>query len=120
MSEQHDVGQEPDTDLRDEFVAFSAAVVVTLRSALAVAWHDVADIIEDLKRTATDPDLPEYLMVFGPSLKERFWERLAGCLEQLEAAKTSGDLFPADDFLQETFGAFLWQMNITSGHLPDS
>lgn len=118
MSEQQDAVVELDADVRDEFIAFSAAVLVTLQSALEVGWRDMGDIIDDLKRTAADPDLPEYLMVLGPCLKVRFWDRLAGCLEQLEAVKTSGDLFPADEFLRETFGAFLWQMGVTSGHLP--
>ncbi|MYG87450.1 MAG: hypothetical protein F4190_02835 [Acidimicrobiales bacterium] len=109
---QHPIWQESGDDPEREFVAFTAAVLITLRSALAVAWDDLPDIVDDIKRAIDNPDLPEELMVLSPTLKQRVRERVNECVEHLEKMPTSSDLFPADDFLVDEFGAFVWRLNL--------
>ena len=75
-SGQHPIWQEADDDQWDEFVAFAAATLVTLRSALAVAWDHVPDIVAELERAANSSGLPEDLMVFSPSRTQRVRERV--------------------------------------------
>ena len=109
---QHPIRQEPADDQQREFVAFAAAVLITLRSALAVAWDDLPDIVDDVKRAIDNPDLPEDLMVLSPMLKQRVRERVNECVEHLERMPTSGDLFPSDDFLVDEFGALMWRLDL--------
>ena len=109
---QHPIWQESSDDHEREFVAFTAAVLITLRSALAVAWDDLPDIVDDIKRAIDNPDLPEDLMVFPPTLKQRVRERVNECVEHLEKMPTSSDLFPSDDFLVDEFGAFVWRLKL--------
>lgn len=109
---QHPIWQEPASDQDNEFVAFTAAVLITLRSALAVAWDNIPDIAGDIKRAIDNPDLPEDLMVLSPTLKQRVRERVNECVEHLEGMRTSSDLFPGDDFLVDEFGALVWRLNL--------
>lgn len=108
----HPIWREPSDDHEREFVAFTAAILITLRSALAVAWDDIPDIVDDVKRAIDNPDLPEDLMVLSPMLKQRVRERVNECVEHLEAMRSSGDLFPGDDFLVDEFGAFVWRLKL--------
>ena len=108
----HPIRQESGDDQQREFVAFTAAVLITLRSALAVAWDDIPDIADDIKRAIDNPDLPEDLMVLSPTLKQRVRERVKECVDHLERVPTSDDLFPSDDFLVDEFGAFVWRLNL--------
>jgi hypothetical protein len=64
---QHPIWQEASYNQWDEFAAFTAATLVALRSALAVAWDNIPDIIVELERATSNSDLPEDLMMLSPS-----------------------------------------------------
>ena len=110
-SGQHPIWQEADDDQWDEFVAFAAATLVALRSALAVAWDSIPDIVAELERATGNSSLPEDLMMFSPSRTQRVRERLDEIIDKLGTMRVSDDLFAADDFLTDEFGLFLWRLN---------
>ena len=110
-SGQHPIWQEADEDQWDEFVAFAAATLVALRSALAVAWDNIPDIVVELERATGSSGLPEDLMMFSPSRTQRVRERLDEIIDKLGSMRMSNDLFAADEFLTDEFGLFLWRLN---------
>ena len=110
-SGQHPIWQEANDDQWDEFVAFTAATLVALRSALAIAWDNIPDIVVELERATSNSGLPEDLMMFSPSRAQRVRERVGEIIEKLESLRTSDDLFAADDFLTDELGLFLWRLN---------
>ena len=108
---QHPIWQEASYNQWDEFAAFAAATLVALRSALAVAWDNIPDIIVELERATSNSNLPEDLMMLSPSRTLRVRERVEEIIKRLERMRTSDDLFAADDFLTDEFGLFLQRLN---------